>query len=216
MARTAGSQEANDKDERVHKRLATKSGAGPSSGQTARKSTGHRMPIGKKSVVHVRGGRDRHGESVSGTDNEREPSRSPTKRLPIAKKEPRSGASNKKSYKPGVLALKQIRQMQKSTQRMIPRAAFGRLARDYARTASGNDDLRWRPEALHVLQEAAETFLVGLMEDTNLLAVHARRVTIRDVDMRLALRIRGQRSMLRKVHAATSGTTKSGKGKGKE
>ena len=44
------------------------------------------------------------------------------------------------------------------------------------------------------LQEAAESYLVGLFEDTNLCAIHAKRVTIMPKDIQLARRIRGERS----------------------
>ena len=47
------------------------------------------------------------------------------------------------------------------------------------------------------LQEAAENFLVGLFEDVNLLAVHAKRVTVMPRDIRLALRIQGDQSCWR-------------------
>jgi histone H3 len=43
------------------------------------------------------------------------------------------------------------------------------------------------------LQEAAEAYLVGLFEDTNLCAIHAKRVTIMPKDIQLARRIRGER-----------------------
>ena len=51
--------------------------------------------------------------------------------------------------------------------------------------------VRFQSPALAALQEAAENFLVGLFEDVNLLAVHAKRVTVMPRDIRLALRIRG-------------------------
>jgi histone H3-like centromeric protein A len=41
------------------------------------------------------------------------------------------------------------------------------------------------------LQEATEAHLVGIFEDTNLCAIHAKRVTIMPRDMQLAKRIRG-------------------------
>ena len=52
-------------------------------------------------------------------------------------------------------------------------------------------DLRFQTTALLALQEAAEAYMVGLMEDTNLCAIHAKRVTIMPKDMQLARRIRG-------------------------
>ena len=52
-------------------------------------------------------------------------------------------------------------------------------------------DVRFQSAALAALQEAAESYVTGLMADTNLCAIHARRVTILPRDMQLALRIRG-------------------------
>ena len=54
-------------------------------------------------------------------------------------------------------------------------------------------DLRFQSHAVLALQEAAEAYLVGLFEDTNLCAIHAKRVTIMPKDVHLATRIRGER-----------------------
>ena len=51
--------------------------------------------------------------------------------------------------------------------------------------------MRFQSTAIAALQEAAENFIVGLFEDVNLLAVHAKRVMVMPQDVRLALRIRG-------------------------
>ncbi|ONM17638.1 Histone H3.2 [Zea mays] len=55
-------------------------------------------------------------------------------------------------------------------------------------------DLRFQSSAVAALQEAAEAYLVGLFEDTNLCAIHAKRVTIMPKDIQLARRIRGERA----------------------
>ena len=55
-------------------------------------------------------------------------------------------------------------------------------------------DLRFQANAVLALQEASEAYLVGLMEDTNLCAIHAKRVTIHPKDIQLARRIRGERA----------------------
>ena len=69
---------------------------------------------------------------------------------------------------------------------------FSRLVREVALTVIPPEDtLRWQSQAIQALQEAAEAFLVHLFEDTNLCAIHARRVTIMQRDMQLARRIRG-------------------------
>jgi histone H3/H4 len=53
---------------------------------------------------------------------------------------------------------------------------------------------RFQSSAVLALQEAAEAYLVGLFEDTNLAAIHAKRVTIMPKDIQLARRIRGERA----------------------
>ena len=55
-------------------------------------------------------------------------------------------------------------------------------------------DLRFQSSAVLALQEASEAYLVGLFEDTNLCAIHAKRVTIMPKDIQLARRIRGERA----------------------
>ena len=51
--------------------------------------------------------------------------------------------------------------------------------------------VRFQSTTIAALLEAAENFIVGLFKDVNLLAVHAKRVTVMPRDIRLALRIRG-------------------------
>ena len=69
---------------------------------------------------------------------------------------------------------------------------FQRLVREIAQTYSLY--LRFQSGAILALQEAAEAYLVGLLEDSNLCAIHAKRVTIMPRDMQLARRIRGERA----------------------
>ncbi|TBU37660.1 histone-fold-containing protein [Dichomitus squalens] len=57
----------------------------------------------------------------------------------------------------------------------------------------GNEDLRWQREAMDAVQEAAEVFLIELLEDAQICALHARRVTVRVADIQLARRLRGWR-----------------------
>ena len=56
---------------------------------------------------------------------------------------------------------------------------------------TGGDSLRWQSQAIQALQESCEAFMVHLFEDTNLCAIHAKRVTIMQKDVQLARRIRG-------------------------
>ena len=101
-------------------------------------------------------------------------------------------AQNKKTrYRPGTVALMEIHTYQKSTQLLIHKLPFQRLVREIAQDFK--TDLRFQSSAIMALQESAEAYLVGLFEDTNLCAIHARRVTIIPKDIQLARRIRGER-----------------------
>ena len=93
-------------------------------------------------------------------------------------------------YRPGTVALREIRKFQKSTELLIRKLPFQRLIREIA--GQFKSDLRFQSQAVLALQEAAEAYLVGLFEDTNLCAIHAKRVTIMPKDMQLARRIRGE------------------------
>ena len=52
---------------------------------------------------------------------------------------------------------------------------------------------RWTVGAVDALHEASEDYLVTLLEDANLLAIHARRITLQPRDIQLAWRIRGDK-----------------------
>lgn len=93
-------------------------------------------------------------------------------------------------FRPGVVALREIRRYQKSTELLIRRLPFQRLVRELA--VPYKTGVRFQAVAIEALQEAAEAYLVGLFEDTNLCAIHARRVTIKPQDIHLARRIRGE------------------------
>ena len=109
--------------------------------QTARKSTGGKAPRKQLATKAAR-------KSAPATGGVKKPHR----------------------YRPGTVALREIRKYQKST------------------------DLRFQSSAVMALQEASEAYLVGLFEDTNLCAIHAKRVTIMPKDIQLARRIRGERA----------------------
>ena len=92
-------------------------------------------------------------------------------------------------WKPGTVALRQIRRYQKSTELLIRKQPFQRLVREIA--SDFVTDLRFQSSAIAAIQEAAESFLVGLFEDSNLCAIHAGRVTVMRKDLLLARKIRG-------------------------
>jgi len=182
--------------------------------QTARKSTGGKAPRMELATKAAR-------KSAPATGGVKKPHR----------------------YRPGTVALREIRRYQKSTDLLIRKLPFQRLVREIAqgtftRTRSSSkanthtqsvstravhpysttltptpavsaliscvfclydspdfkNDLRFQGSGILALQEAAESYLVGLFEDTNLCAIHAKRVTIMPKDMQLARRIRGERT----------------------
>ena len=129
--------------------------------QTARKSTGGKAPRKQLATKAAR-------KSVPATGGVKKPHR----------------------YRPGTVALREIRRYQKSTDFLIRKQPFQRLVREAAHASK--IDLRFQNAAVMALQEAAEAYLVGLFEDTNLCAIHANRVTILPKDVQLARRIRGE------------------------
>jgi len=115
-------------------------------------------------------------------------------RVAVPKRSRKKPARGKKPrrFRPGTVALRDIRFYQQSAGLLIPKASFDRLVR-YVTSVFG-DDLRWQEAAMCTLQWNAERYLVGLFEDANLTAIHAKRETVMPKDMQLARRIRGERS----------------------
>ena len=116
--------------------------------------------------------------------------------LPSTKKSPnvgevKHGVMKSHRYRPGTVALRQIRYFQKSTELLLRKSPFHRLVREVAQQMLVRGDILWQSQALEALQEASEAYLVGLFEDTNLVAINAKRVTIMPRDMHVVRRIRG-------------------------
>ena len=112
---------------------------------------------------------------------------------------PTGGIKIPHHYMPGLVALREIRRYQKSTECLIKRSPFQKLIREISQEycicpqgpGTPSMQVRFQSTAIATLQEAAENLIVGLFEDVNLLAVNAKRVTVMPRDIRLALRIRG-------------------------
>ena len=102
-----------------------------------------------------------------------------------------AGIKRPHRYRPGTVALREIRRYQTTTELLIRKLPFQRLVREIAQDFV--TDLRFQGSALEALQQASEAYLVGIFEDTNLCAIHAKRVTIMPKDILLARRIRGER-----------------------
>jgi len=130
--------------------------------QTARKSTGGKAP---RKMLATKAAR----KSAPATGGVKKPHR----------------------YRPGTVALREIRRYQKSTDLLIRKLPFSRLIKEIAQDFKG--DLRFQSTSLLVFQEATEAYLTRLFEDTNLCAIHSKRVTIMPKDIQLSRRIRGEK-----------------------
>ena len=103
------------------------------------------------------------------------------------------GMRKPRRYRLGTVALQEIRRYQKSMELLIRKLPFQRLVREIAQDL-GKMSIRFQSGTIIALQEASEAYLVGLLEDANLCAVHAKRVTIMPKDIQLARCIRGERN----------------------
>ena len=102
-----------------------------------------------------------------------------------------SGPKKVRRFRPGTVALREIRKYQKGTELLIRKAPFQRLVRELA--TAHKDGLRFQSSAVQAIQEATESYVISLLSDTNLCAIHGRRVTIMPKDVHLARRLRGER-----------------------
>ena len=84
-----------------------------------------------------------------------------------------------------------MRKLQKSTESLIAKAPFSRLVREVAESHKAG--LRFQASAVAALQEATEAFIVSLLSDSNVVALHANRVTAMPRDLQLVRRLRGER-----------------------
>ena len=138
----------------------------------------------------------KRGASKSGVKNEvdntiaagrKAPRRAPQKSAPST-----GGVKKPHRYRPGTVALREIRRYQKSTELLCRKLPVDRLIREIAQDFK--TDLRFQASAIGALHEAMEDYIINLFTDTNLCAIHAKRVTIMLKDMQLARRVRGERS----------------------
>ncbi|XP_052525904.1 histone H3-like centromeric protein A [Tympanuchus pallidicinctus] len=120
--------------------------------------------------------------------------RSPRRRgrpPPAAAPPPPPARPRVRRYRPGQRALREIRRYQSSTALLLRRQPFARVVREICLLFTRGVDYKWQAMALLALQEAAEAFLVHLLEDAYLCSLHARRVTLYPKDLQLARRLRG-------------------------
>ncbi|KAG5480549.1 hypothetical protein LSCM1_06253 [Leishmania martiniquensis] len=116
----------------------------------------------------------------------------------MAKKEAKSqhagasGVKHRHRWRPGTVALREVRKYQHSTCMLIPRTPFYRLVKETMCTFK--DTMRMCRSAVDAIHEAAESYMVSLLADANLCTIHAKRVTVFTKDLQLAMRLRGDRT----------------------
>lgn len=169
-----------------------------------KKAPAKKAPKGKAPVKTSGGGKKKKKSKKAKGDGEKAPRKPRTPKAKVAKsgqKAPKKTQAHKKAkslikkphrFRAGTVALRDIRKYQKSTELLIRKLPFQRVVRELAQGME-IADVRFQGSALAALQEAAEAYLVGLLEDTNLCAIHAKRVTIMPKDMQLSRRVRGER-----------------------
>ena len=135
----------------------------------------------KRSATHRRGER-------SARRKQRPPQKKAARKVVPPTSKLSAGIKKPHRFKPGTVALREIRKYQKSTEFLIRRLPFQRLTREIAQDFL--TDVRFQATAVEALQHAAEAYLVGLFEDTMWCAAHAKRVTIQPKDLYLARRLR--------------------------
>ena len=108
------------------------------------------------------------------------------------KKSNAAGTKRSFRFRPGTVALREIRKLQKGTNNLIARAPFARLVKEVVQKVT-HRPLRWQVSAISALLEATESYMVNVLADANLCALHARRVTLMPRDLHLARRLRGER-----------------------
>lgn len=107
-------------------------------------------------------------------------------------------------YRPGTVALREIRKYQKSTDQIITQAGFRRLMEDVVqdpdvcKLSEFPNGVRFDKDSRFNLKEAVESFIVHMLEDANIEAIHAKRVTVKPKDIHIVLRIRNQSQYLRR------------------
>eukprot|EP01061_Rhynchopus_euleeides_P034297 TRINITY_DN5806_c0_g1_i1.p2 TRINITY_DN5806_c0_g1~~TRINITY_DN5806_c0_g1_i1.p2 ORF type:complete len:144 (+),score=75.85 TRINITY_DN5806_c0_g1_i1:64-495(+) len=93
-------------------------------------------------------------------------------------------------WRPGTVALREIKQLQKGTQLLIQKAPFQRMVREVMDTLK--QDMRFRPSALEAMQEAAEQYIIGVFEGAVILQLHRKKKTLVQKDLHYTMRIRGE------------------------
>lgn len=153
--------------------------------------TKSQMPHKYPHLVKTEGDKDEGSDGSDGKpkDAKVKPQKK-TKELSSPDQEKKIHVRKPHRFRPGTVALREIRKYQRDGSLLIRKLPFQRLVRGIAQEI--NPDLKWNAVAFFALQEAAEDYLVKLFQDANVSALHAERVTVTRKDMQVAQRLRGE------------------------
>lgn len=107
--------------------------------------------------------------------------------------EGKGGIKKPHRFRPGTVALREIRKFQRGSENLIRTAPFKRIVRELAQDiiqeyGKNLDGVRFQADSFEALQQAAESFAVDFLDRVNLAAIHAKRVTIQSKDVFEVLR----------------------------
>ena len=105
-------------------------------------------------------------------------------------KKPKKAVKKSFKWRPGTVALREIKDIQKSSRLLLQKAPFQRLVRDSLQKQK--TDLWFKPTALEAMQEATESYMVGLFEGAVILQLHRGKKTLTWKDLNYTRRIRGE------------------------
>ena len=125
--------------------------------------------------------------------NEKKGKKSLTEQKVARKTAPVETGVKKRRWRPGTVALREIKKYQKSTDMLTQKAPFRRKVKSLLRKIDPDFQIRLQESAVLALQEATEAAIVSLFEDAHFCTTHAKRVTLMSSDIILARRIRGER-----------------------
>lgn len=137
---------------------------------------------GQKMKVKEHKHKHKHKHKLTATKRKSDKSKSKSK---VSGK---AGIKKPRRFRPGTVALRDIRHYQKSTEMLIRKLPFQRLVREIAEQYC--KELRFQGSAIAALQEASEAYITDLFTDATLCTIHAGRVTLMPADLTLARRIR--------------------------
>ena len=123
---------------------------------------------------------------------EKKRAKTPTQMKVRGPKEKKMDEKHRRRYRPGMLALREIRKYQKSTELLIRKLPFLQLVQEIGQQFMSG--IKFQGTAVMALQEASEAYLISLFKDSNLCAIHAKQCTIMPKDIQLAHHIRGERT----------------------